>query len=99
MLRRRHPKKSKKWLATKYWLAAGKKGIFACITRCENKLKTYHVIRVSAIGIRRHRKIKADANPYVPEFAGYFWQRRHDKEAKLLPELSARQMRLAAVRV
>jgi RNA-directed DNA polymerase len=97
MLRRRHPKKSKKWLAKKYWLANGKKGSFAWITRCKNKLKTYQVIRVSSIGIRRHRKIKADANPYAPDYAGYFWQRRHHKEAKLLPELSARQMRLALV--
>lgn len=98
MLRRRHPKKSKKWLAKKYWRAAGKKGIFAWVAGCKNQLKTYQVIRVSSIGIRRHRKIKADANPYAPEYAGYFWRRRRDKEAKLLPELSAKQMRLAAIR-
>ena len=95
MLKRRHPSKSKKWLTGKYWSAAGKNGIFAAVVRYKNKSKVYQVIRVSAIGIRRHRKIKADANPYAPEYAGYFWRRRHDKEAKLLPELSARQMRLA----
>jgi len=53
------------------------------------------VIRVSSIGIKRYRKIKAEANPYAPEYALYFWQRRHWKDAKLLPKLSARQMRLA----
>lgn len=98
MLRRRHPTKSNKWLAKEYWSAAGKSGIFAIVARCKNKPKLYQVIRVCSIGIRRHRKIKADANPYAPEFARYFWQRRHDKEATLLPELSAKQMRLAFVR-
>ncbi len=53
------------------------------------------MIRVSSIGIKRYRKIKAEANPYAPEYALYFWQRRHWKDAKLLPKLSARQMRLA----
>lgn len=99
MLKRRHPKKTKKWLATKYWRAAGKKGIFAWVARCKNQLKTYHVIRVGSIGIKRHRKIKADANPYMPEYTKYFWMRRQNKEAKLLPELSARRMRLAQVLV
>lgn len=94
MLRKRHPNKNRKWLTKKYWSAAGSSGILAMIVTYKNKSKMYHVIRVSSIGIRRHRKIKADANPYLPEYAGYFWQRRHDKEARLLPELSARQMRL-----
>ena len=61
----------------------------------KNKLKTYQVVRVSSIGIRRHRKIKADANPYLPEYSRYFWIRRHVKEAKLWRELTARQLRLA----
>ena len=34
---------------------------------------------------------KADANPYMPEYASYFWRRRHKKESKLLPAMSARQ--------
>ena len=95
MLRKRHLNKSKKWLAKKYWIATGKKGIFAAVTRYKNKVKVYQVIKTIAIGIRRHRKIKADANPYLPEYGRYFWLRRHNKEAKLMRELSARQMRLA----
>lgn len=95
MVRKRHPHKSRKWLSKKYWTMAGKKGIFAVSIRLKNKLKIYRVIRVSSIGIRRHRKIKADANPYLPEYGKYFWIRRHVKEAKLWRELTARQMRLA----
>lgn len=97
MLRRRYPTKSTKWLIKKYWSTAGKGCIFAVVMRCKRKIKVYRVIRVSAIGIRRHRKIKADANPYAPEYEGYFRMRRYEKEAKLLPELSARQMKLALV--
>ncbi len=95
MLSKRHPHKSKTWLTKKYWTAAGKMGIFAIITRCKKTFKLYRVIRIASIGIKRYRKIKADANPYSPEYAKYFWMRRHVKEAKLLRELSARQMRLA----
>ena len=95
MLSKRHPHKSKTWLTKKYWTAAGKMGIFAIITRCKKTFKLYRVIRIASIGIKRYRKIKADANPYMPEYARYFWTRRHVKEAKLLRELSARQMRLA----
>ncbi|NIP23943.1 MAG: group II intron reverse transcriptase/maturase [Phycisphaerae bacterium] len=95
MLRKRHPKKSRKWLFRKYWTAADKKGVFAAVTRYKTNSKVYHVIRTGAIGIRRHRKIKADANPYSPEYARYFWTRRRDREAKLMRELSHRQMKLA----
>ncbi|MBN2666051.1 MAG: group II intron reverse transcriptase/maturase [Bacteroidales bacterium] len=95
MVRKKHPHKSKEWLSKKYWTMAGKKGIFAVKTRLKNKVKIYQIIRVCSIGIRRHRKIKADANPYLPEYGKYFWIRRHVKEAKLWRELTARQMRLA----
>jgi len=95
MLHRRHPQKSKKWLLSKYWSATGKKGVFAIMVKHNSKTKLYQVVRVCSIGIRRHRKIKADANPYLPEYGRYFWERRHNKEAKFLSELTARQMRLA----
>jgi len=95
MLRRRHSNKSKKWLSKKYWRAAGNKGVFAVNVRCKNRFKLYQIIRICSIGIKRHRKIKADANPYLPEYGKYFWIRRHVKEAKLWRELTARQLRLA----
>ena len=37
--------------------------------------------------------IRAEANLYLPEYARYFWRRRHDKEARLLAALSARAHR------
>ena len=47
-----------------------------------------------AIGIRRYIKIKADANPYLKEYARYFWYRRHNKESKLLAAMSTRELRV-----
>lgn len=95
MLRRRHRNKSSNWLYRKYWMASGKKWVLAVLHKAYGKTRMYQVIRVSHIGIKRHRKIKADANPYMPEYGRYFWLRRHVKDAKLLPALSAGQMRLA----
>ena len=65
--------------------------VFAKTAKTGKKL--YQVLRVSAIGIRRYVKIKADANPYMPEYAGYYWRRRHKKESKLLSAMSAREYR------
>ncbi|MCP4666941.1 MAG: group II intron reverse transcriptase/maturase [Deltaproteobacteria bacterium] len=93
MLRRRHSNKSVKWLTKNYWSAAGKNvfAVFAKTVKTGKKL--YQVLRVSAIGIRRHVKIKANATPYLPEYAGYFWRRRNVKGSKLLSAMSAREYR------
>ena len=92
MLKRRHRKKSIKWLEDNYWSAAGSGSVFGveAKTKKDDK-KVYKVLRVSSIGIRRHIKIKADANPYMQEYAGYYYRRRHDKESKLLGALSSRE--------
>lgn len=96
MVRRRHQNKSKGWLIRKYWTASGKKHRFAVRHKTGNKSKIYSVLKTSAIGIRRYVKIKADANPYLPEYAAYFWQRKNNKESKLLPAMSAREYRAMA---
>jgi RNA-directed DNA polymerase len=97
MLRRRHANKSKGWLIKQYWSATGRKNVCAVRAKTVKGLKKiYQVHRVSAIGIRRYIKIKADANPYLPEYAAYFWQRRHDKGSKLLAAMSARELRVMA---
>jgi RNA-directed DNA polymerase len=93
MVRRRHRSKSAQWLIQHYWSAAGR-NTFAVYTKtAKAEKKLYQVLRVSSIKIRRYVKIKADATPYLPEYAGYFWRRRHKKESKLLPAMSARQFR------
>jgi RNA-directed DNA polymerase len=97
MVRRRHQNKSKGWLIKKYWSATGRKHVFAVTAKTSKGIeKIYHVLRVQTIGIRRYIKIKADANPYLPKYAKYFWRRRHDKESKLLGAMSAREYRALA---
>jgi len=94
MLRQRHSRKSKKWLFKEYWTASGRDHIFAVKAKsAEGVKKLYQVVRVSAIGIRRHIKIKAAANPYMPEFGRYFWERRHKKGSKELAANTAREFR------
>jgi RNA-directed DNA polymerase len=57
MPRRRHQNKSKKWLFKKYWTASGRKHRFAVEVKSANGLKkVYQVIRICAIGIKRHVK-------------------------------------------
>ena len=94
VVRRRHQNKSKGWLIKRYWSATGRKHRFAvCTKTASGREKVYEVTKLHAIGIRRYIKIKADANPYVQEYAKYFWRRRNNKDSKLLAALSARQMR------
>lgn len=97
MLRRRHSNKPRKWLFTKYWTASGRNHIFAVKARSARGVeKLYQVVRLSAMGIKRHIKIKAAANPYLPEFARYFWERRHVKGRKLMATFTAREYRAMA---
>lgn len=96
MLRRRHPNRTKKWLIPRYWVAAGRLWIFAVKQKYKGKDRVYQLLRLSSIGIKRHIKIRATANPYAPEDAGYFWNRRHNEKARLMSKLSARDMRPAA---
>jgi RNA-directed DNA polymerase len=94
MLWRRHPTKSADWLIKHYWSAAGSKRVFAVKAKTSKGTpKVYRLIRVSSIGIRRHVKIRAAANPYMSEDADYFGQRRHHKASRLLPAMSAREFR------
>jgi len=93
MLRRRHRNKSKGWLIENYWTATGKKWVFSVWGTTKKGKRLYQVVRLHSLGIRRWVKIKADANPYLPQWGAYFWRRRHKKESRLLPALSAREFR------
>ena len=93
LLRRRHSNKSKTWLFRRYWRDDGQRHIFGATGRTKRGLRRYEVLRLGAVGIRRYIKVKADANPYLPEYSGYFYRRRHDRASRLLPTLSARSFR------
>jgi len=89
-IRRRHPNKPKKWLVRKYWTVGGTNTFsIRCKTRAGPRI--YSVFKLSSIGIRRHIKIRAKANPYTKDDAAYFWRRRNVKDSRFLPGLTSRE--------
>jgi len=90
MIRRRHRKKSKKWLTHNYWSFTKRRWMFTVKGKTKKGPCVYQVIRLSSLGIKRYTKIKADANPYYPKYAAYIWLRKTHKIPRHLPALSAR---------
>jgi RNA-directed DNA polymerase len=81
--KRRHPNKSTTWIVNKYfrtkvlpeWKFRGK-----CVKAGQ---KVNQVLSAMArIPIQRHTKIRGDANPYDPDYANYFQQRRKKKVSR-----------------
>jgi RNA-directed DNA polymerase len=90
MLRRRHPKKSKRWLAQKFWVTPGCRWIFSATWSTSQGMRRAQVVRLSSLGIRRNVKVKADANPYLPEYSAYFWRRQRAGDVRRLPPFIVR---------
>ncbi len=98
MLRKRHPNKSKKWLIPRYWQAGGRDYRFAVKRKTKSADKVDSVIRLADLKRTRYVKIKADANPYLQKYAGYYYDRRHKRSKKELGALSARAYRSGNLR-
>lgn len=77
--RRRHPQKSAHWVAEKYWHLGEVRGwIFAANTGSYTEKGIpirIHLLKATKTAIRRHLKIKSDANPFDPGWREYFEQR------------------------
>lgn len=77
--RRRHPNKGAHWVRRKYFRTNGFRGwVFAVETGDwlrDGKPKLTSLRDICDTKIRRHRKIKADANPFDPQWETYFEQR------------------------
>ena len=72
---RRHPKKSAHWVAHRYFQRVQSRSwIFAEPKGAHSELTT--LIRMSAIPITRHIKIKAEAHPYDPKWKKYLKGRK-----------------------
>src|SRR5512134_3597043 len=77
----------------KYWTAVGGRHIFTVRGKTAKGARVYTVMRLGDLPSGRYIKIPKDANPYQPEYAGLFWERRHKKERWMMSSLSARQYR------
>lgn len=79
--RRRHPRKNVKWVRAKYfptnekhaWNFTGR-----VISRQKQSVRV-QLCRASDLPIKRHIKIKSEANPYDPGWESYFDQRLAQK--------------------
>lgn len=77
--KRRHPNKGRNWVRKRYFHIQGSRGwVFAVdtgekLSNGQPKLKSLRDICDTAI--RRHRKVKADANPFDPKWESYFEER------------------------
>jgi RNA-directed DNA polymerase len=77
---RRHPNKGKRWVKKRYFRTIGPRHwVFAC-ENGQNDLidgpELMKLVNLQDIKIRRHVKVKAEANPYDPQWKSYFAARR-----------------------
>lgn len=72
--RRRHPRKSRQWIRDKYFRAEdGNHWVFfGHVTRPNGTQQDVRLFRASSVPMRRHTKIKGEANPYDPQWEPYF---------------------------
>ncbi|BAC07667.1 group II intron reverse transcriptase/maturase [Thermosynechococcus vestitus] len=81
--KRRHPNKPARWTKNKYFIKIGNRHwVFGTWKKDkEGRLRSRYLIKAGDTRIQRHVKIKADANPFLPEWAEYFEERKKLKEA------------------
>ena len=76
--RRRHPQKGRQWIRRKYWKSVGdRQWVFATrMFEDHEQLVASELVSLAGVKIRRHVKVKADFNPFDPEWEQYAEQRR-----------------------
>lgn len=81
-----HPTKGKRWITNKYYSTVnGNHWRFHCTIKDKaGKTKKLYLKLASETHIRRHTKIKADANPFDPCFKEYFQKRALKGKVKLM---------------
>jgi RNA-directed DNA polymerase len=77
--KRRHPNKGKRWVKKKYFKAIGSRD---WVFYGDLDGKELHLFCATSVPIRRHIKIKGQANPYDPEWEIYFEKRLAAKMTK-----------------
>jgi RNA-directed DNA polymerase len=88
---RRHPKKNKHWVAGKYFTrvpgeAGGNRWVFhGKVEKADGATRLVYLTKASSIHIRRHTKIRADVNPYAPEWKDYLKKRHSHRDNRSRP--------------
>jgi RNA-directed DNA polymerase len=91
--RRRHLNKSRHWVKAKYFPAVGKRQWTFCGEATGRNGKPYRVklFYANEVTIKRHLKIKGEANPYDPDWEVYF---EHRLGVKMADDLNGRRQLL-----
>lgn len=76
--KRRHPNKNQLWIRNKYFCRLdGDNWVFnAGIKPHQGRYKLLNLFKAKSVPIQRHIKIRAEANPYNPEYKEYFEKRK-----------------------
>lgn len=82
---RRHPNKGLRWIKDRYYLDRGLRNwVFGVKVKDDDgKEKRIALRKASDTPIRRHIKVKSEANPFLPEWDAYFSLRLRYKEGLL----------------
>ncbi len=74
--KRRHPQKSLRWIKARYFRRRGPRDwIFACGASDAKQGQHSELFRAATLPIKRHTKVRSDANPFDPAWAAYFQRR------------------------
>jgi RNA-directed DNA polymerase len=89
--RRRHPTKGARWVKAKYFLGRGnQRWVFHGKTVDERgRVRPVDLDKTASTRIRRHVKVRGDANPYDPAWEVYFEERL---SARMAADLHGRTM-------
>ncbi|WP_264707109.1 MULTISPECIES: group II intron reverse transcriptase/maturase [unclassified Wolbachia] len=78
--KRRHPNKGLRWIKGKYFkVKESRKWCFAVLAKNKNIIEWKELFQATSVPIRRHKKIRAVANPYDKEWYAYFKERQSKK--------------------
>jgi len=75
-IRREHPNKSRGWIKRRYFSADPTGAFSVRIRDREGNPRVLRLYRVAQTVIERHIKVRAEANPYDPQYREYFEKRR-----------------------
>lgn len=74
--KRRHPNKSKQWVKERYFTSInGKNWVFYGVIATKEGFVENYLLHPAHVAIKRHVKIKGEANPYDPAWEEYFEKR------------------------
>jgi RNA-directed DNA polymerase len=82
---RRHPQKNHNWKHRRYFTTVGllsRWNFFAIGKDRQGKAKAHFLFKAASTPIKRHVKIRKEANPFLPEFAHYFLKRGEKSKSK-----------------